>query len=37
MREYLAVARNNELAEGEVRKVVSEVKRSFGGSATRAA
>ena len=37
MREYLAVAKNNELAEGDVRKVVNEVKRSFGGGATRAA
>jgi hypothetical protein len=30
MREYLAVAKNNELAESEVRKVVNEVKRGFG-------
>ena len=37
MREYLAVARNNELAESEVRKTVNEVKRVYGGGATRAA
>jgi hypothetical protein len=37
MREYLAVAKNNELAESEVRKVVNEVKRVYGGGVTRAA
>ena len=36
MREYLVVARNNELAEPEVRKVINDVRRAFGG-ATRAA
>jgi Ca2+-binding EF-hand superfamily protein len=36
MREYLAVARNNEAPESEVRKLYNEVKRSYG-SATRAA
>ncbi|HEX8904602.1 MAG TPA: AAA family ATPase, partial [Longimicrobiaceae bacterium] len=30
MREYLAVAKNNETPEGEVRKLVNEVKRSYG-------
>jgi hypothetical protein len=30
MREYLAVAKNNDLAESEVRKVVNEVKRGYG-------
>jgi len=30
MREYLAVAKNNELAERDVRKVLNEVKREFG-------
>ncbi|MDB4878767.1 MAG: hypothetical protein JWL60_213 [Gemmatimonadetes bacterium] len=29
MREYLAVAKNNEVPEGEVRKLVNEVKRSY--------
>jgi hypothetical protein len=37
MREYLAVAKNNELAERDVRRVLNEVKRSFGDSTTRAA
>jgi hypothetical protein len=37
MREYLAVARDNALAEGDVRKLVNEVKRTFGSGATRAA
>jgi hypothetical protein len=30
MREYLAVAKNNETPEAEVRKLVNEVKRSYG-------
>jgi len=30
MREYLAVAKNNDAAESEVRKVLNEVKREFG-------
>jgi len=30
MREYLAVAKDNELAERDVRKVLNEVKREFG-------
>jgi hypothetical protein len=37
MREYLAVAKNNDLAESEVRKVVNAVRRAFGDSATQAA
>jgi len=37
MREYLATAKNNALAEPEVRKVINEVKREFGEGATRAA
>ena len=36
MREYLAVAKNNEAAESDVRKVLNEVKRAYGG-AVRAA
>jgi hypothetical protein len=37
MREYLAVAKSNDAAESEVRKVLNEVKRVYAGSATRAA
>jgi len=29
MREYLAVAKNNEAAESEVRKVLNAVRREF--------
>jgi hypothetical protein len=36
MREYLAVARNNEVPEPEVRKLLNEVRRSYA-AATRAA
>jgi hypothetical protein len=36
MREYLAVARNNDAPEPEVRKLLNEVRRSYG-AATRAA
>ena len=37
MREYLAVAKNNDVAESEVRKLASTVRRTFGDSATQAA
>jgi hypothetical protein len=37
MREYLAVAKNNDVPESEVRKVVNSVRRTFGDSATQAA
>lgn len=38
MREYLVVAKNNELTEPEVRKVINEVKKAYGeGGGTRAA
>jgi Ca2+-binding EF-hand superfamily protein len=37
MREYLAVAKNNDLAESEVRKVLNAVRRAFGDGVTRAA
>jgi hypothetical protein len=30
MREYLAAAKNNDLPEAEVRKLLSEVRRSYG-------
>jgi hypothetical protein len=36
MREFLSAAKNNELAESEVRKLINEVRRSYG-STTRAA
>ena len=37
MREYLALARNNEASEGEVRKAINEVKKTYGESGSRAA
>ena len=37
MREYLAVARNNALAAPDVRKVLNEVKKSYGEGGERAA
>ena len=37
MREYLAVARNNDAPEGEVRRLINDVRRTYGDSATRAA
>lgn len=37
MREYLAVARNNDAPEGEVRRLITDVRRTFGDSTTRAA
>ena len=37
MREYLAVANDNERAESEVRKVINEVKKQYGDGATKAA
>ena len=37
MREYLAVAKNNDLAESDVQKVLNAVRRAFGDPATRAA
>ena len=37
MREYLAVAKNNDAAESEVRKVLNAVRRAFGDTTTRAA
>lgn len=38
MREYLGVAKNNDLAEPEVRKVINEVKKAYGeAGGTRAA
>jgi len=36
MREYLAVAKNNDAAESEVRKVLNEVKRGYGAGARAA-
>jgi hypothetical protein len=36
MREYLSVAKNNDLPEPEVRRLLNEVRRSYG-SATRVA
>jgi len=37
MREYLAAARNDALAEPEVRRLINEVKHEFGSGETRAA
>ena len=37
MKEYLAIATNNSLAEGEVRRTIGEVKRAFGEAAVRVA
>jgi hypothetical protein len=37
MRQYLAVAKDNAVPDAEVRKVLAEVKKSYGDAATRAA
>ena len=37
MREFLAAAKNNALPESDVRKVINDVKRTYGEGATRAA
>src|SRR4051812_8497245 len=37
MREYLAVAKNNESPEGEVRRVINELRKAYGDAGTRAA
>ena len=37
MREFLALAKNNEASEPEVRKAINEVKRTWGDAGTRAA
>ena len=37
MREYLALAKNNEASESEVRKAINEVKRTYGETGNRAA
>jgi hypothetical protein len=37
MREYLAVAKNNEAPESDVRRLLNEIRRSYGDPSTRAA
>lgn len=37
MREYLALARNNNAAEPEVRRLINDVKRTYGDAGSRAA
>jgi hypothetical protein len=37
MREYLATAKNNEIAESDVRRTINEVRRAYGDAGTRAA